>query len=186
MNPEKLMKELRKIMQASEVAQGQFIKTFFDGCSDDNLVSFKTNGDFSEINIKIDESKLDFDASSAKYQLTNAVLESYNKTVDKIEEHVNSVEASMGDVNAKLKKMTSALGQNFKQQLQNLEDKQKKEEIFTSNSGGGAVSISLDQNGKMLILNIADELIDKDEKDLLEDLISKAIHDANKSRQKTS
>jgi DNA-binding YbaB/EbfC family protein len=52
-------------------------------------------------------------------------------------------------------------------------------------AGGGMVKVTLNGKGNMLKLSIDDSLVDKDEKDVLEDLIIAAFNDAKAKVEET-
>ncbi len=72
--------------------------------------------------------------------------------------------------------------QNLMQQAQKMQKKimkleeEFKQEVFTSESGGGVVKVQLSGEMKILDIQIADELMEKDEKDMLQDLITAAVN----------
>lgn len=57
---------------------------------------------------------------------------------------------------------------------------------FTGSSGGGAVEITISGKGAMLKLRIDPALVDKDEVEVLEDLIIAAFNDAKKKADSSS
>ncbi len=57
---------------------------------------------------------------------------------------------------------------------------------FTGTSGGGAITIAINGKGAMLNISIDPSLVDKDEVEVLEDLIMAAFNDAKKKADASS
>ncbi len=76
--------------------------------------------------------------------------------------------------------------QKMMQQAQELQKKMSEaqaklaEEENEGDAGGGMVKVTLNGKGNLLKLHIDDSLMNKDEKDVLEDLIIAAYNDAKK------
>lgn len=51
-------------------------------------------------------------------------------------------------------------------------------EVVEGSSGGGMVRVSANGQGEILAINIEKDVIDPEEKEMLEDLVIAAIHDA--------
>lgn len=71
-------------------------------------------------------------------------------------------------------KLTEMLG-NFQEKAKELEEKNKNK-IYTSKSGGGLVSVSMNGSGEMIDLNIDSSLLE--DKESLQILLISAINDA--------
>lgn len=72
--------------------------------------------------------------------------------------------------------------QQMQQKIADMQADMEQQE-FEGGAGGGMVSVTLNGKGTMLKLAIDDSLIDKDEKDMLEDLIIAAHNEAKKKSE---
>ena len=76
------------------------------------------------------------------------------------------------DINALMRQAQSMQKQITKKQKE-VEDKE-----FTVTSNGGAITIVIKGNKKILNIEIDEDLIDKDEKDMLQDMLIVAVNEA--------
>lgn len=73
--------------------------------------------------------------------------------------------------------------QNLMRQAQKMQDDMQKAKAeieattFTGSSGGGMVSVSMTGNRQVSSVSIKPEIIDPDDKEMLEDLVTAAIND---------
>ena len=78
----------------------------------------------------------------------------------------------------KMMKQAQAMQQKIADMQGEMEAKE-----FEGTSGGGLVTVKVNGKGTMLGLSLDDSLIDKDEKDMLEDLIIAAHNEARKKSE---
>lgn len=75
--------------------------------------------------------------------------------------------------------------QAMQQKVQEAQSKLESKE-YTGTSGGEMVTASMNGRGEVISLKIDDSLIDKSEKDMLEDLILAALKNAKKQKDQDS
>ncbi|MFO1129843.1 MAG: YbaB/EbfC family nucleoid-associated protein [Rickettsiales bacterium] len=186
MNINKLMKEMRSLMQKNDQLTNKLASEFFVGNAKNNHFSIevKINGMFDPISILLDKNLLN---NKYKIELENLIVNAFNNAHEIVDQNTKTTENQFNPED----KIINSLNKLLNGSLDNYQEKTNKIENeintkFYANTNTDLINLTMSGNGKMISINIKDAILDEEEVDLLQDLIINSIKDIQAKIKKES